>query len=115
MAIGAFAQRIPDMQVVWGSPSGGIPEDSPSGLWRTLGKRVGLTPSGVRIPHPPPKNVPQHLALSCWSVTSLACGDLPSQILIPVYFCLVAGTNGYWKKHPNKELQLFLVELHRSG
>ena len=29
-------------------------EDSPSGLWRSLGKRVGLTPSGVRIPYPPP-------------------------------------------------------------
>ena len=29
-------------------------EDSPSGLWRTLGKRVGCKPSGVRIPHPPP-------------------------------------------------------------
>ena len=29
-------------------------EVSPSGLWRTLGKRVGLTPSRVRIPHPPP-------------------------------------------------------------
>ena len=28
-------------------------EDSPSGLWRTLGKRVGCKPSGVRIPHPP--------------------------------------------------------------
>src|ERR1700760_2776361 len=29
-------------------------EDSPSGLWRTLGKRVGGNPSRVRIPHPPP-------------------------------------------------------------
>ena len=29
-------------------------ENSPSGLWRTLGKRVGLTPSGVRIPYSPP-------------------------------------------------------------
>jgi hypothetical protein len=29
-------------------------EDSPRGLWRSLGKRVGLTPSRVRIPHPPP-------------------------------------------------------------
>ena len=29
-------------------------EDSPSGLWRTLGKRVGLTPSRVQIPYPPP-------------------------------------------------------------
>ena len=29
-------------------------EDSPSGLWRSLGKRVGLTPSRVRISHPPP-------------------------------------------------------------
>src|SRR3546814_14011602 len=28
-------------------------EVSPSGLWRSLGKRVGLTPSGVRIPLPP--------------------------------------------------------------
>src|SRR5690242_5228439 len=28
-------------------------EDSPSGLWRSLGKRVGLTPSGVQIPYPP--------------------------------------------------------------
>ncbi len=29
-------------------------EDSPSGLWRSLGKRVGCKPSGVRIPYPPP-------------------------------------------------------------
>src|SRR4051812_14182142 len=28
-------------------------EDSPSGLWRSLGKRVGIKPSGVRISHPP--------------------------------------------------------------
>ena len=28
-------------------------EDSPSGLWRSLGKRVGFTPSGVQIPYPP--------------------------------------------------------------
>ena len=28
-------------------------EDSPSGLWRTPGTRVGFTPSGVQIPHPP--------------------------------------------------------------
>ncbi len=30
------------------------PEDSPSGLGRTLGKRVGGNPSRVRISHPPP-------------------------------------------------------------
>src|SRR5690625_6884029 len=35
-------------------------EDSPSGLWRTLGKRVGLTPSRVRIPHPPPARSEEH-------------------------------------------------------
>ena len=29
-------------------------EDSPSGLWRQLGKLVGCKPSGVRIPHSPP-------------------------------------------------------------
>ena len=28
-------------------------EDSPRGLWRSLGKRVGCKPSRVRIPHPP--------------------------------------------------------------
>lgn len=30
-------------------------EDSPSGLWRSPGTRVGLTPSGVQIPYPPPR------------------------------------------------------------
>src|SRR5262249_37736310 len=30
-------------------------EDSPSGLGRTLGKRVGGNPSRVRISHPPPR------------------------------------------------------------
>ena len=44
-------------------------EDSPSGLWRSLGKRVGLTPSGVRTPYPPPDKgthswVPFRLALA---------------------------------------------------
>lgn len=29
-------------------------EDSPSGLWRTLGKRVGCKPSRVQISYPPP-------------------------------------------------------------
>src|SRR3954451_1150579 len=40
-----------------GPGAGPVPssaEVSPSGLWRSLGKRVGLTPSGVRIPLPPP-------------------------------------------------------------
>ena len=32
----------------------GSTEDSPRGLGRTLGKRVGLTPSRVRISYPPP-------------------------------------------------------------
>jgi hypothetical protein len=27
----------------------------------------------------------------------------------------MAGQNGYWKRHPKKELQLFLYELHWSG
>ncbi len=34
-------------------------EDSPSGLWRTPGTRVGFTPSGVQIPHPPPEKKPR--------------------------------------------------------
>ena len=33
-------------------------EDSPSGLGRTLGKRVGGNPSRVRISHPPPPHPP---------------------------------------------------------
>ena len=33
-------------------------ENSPSGLWRALGKRVGCKPSGVRIPHSPQMNKP---------------------------------------------------------
>ena len=32
-------------------------EDSPSGLWRSLGKRVGGNPSGVQIPYPPPHSM----------------------------------------------------------
>ena len=36
-----------------GGPVSSPAEDSPSGLWRTLGKRVGVTPSRVRIPRPP--------------------------------------------------------------
>src|SRR5699024_9659830 len=35
-------------------PVPSYPEDSHSGRVRSLGKRVGLTPSGVRIPYPPP-------------------------------------------------------------
>ncbi len=35
------------------SPLSYSAEDSPSGLWRTPGTRVGLTPSGVQIPYPP--------------------------------------------------------------
>lgn len=40
-------------RVGWSAALRGSREDSPSGLWRTLGKRVGCKPSGVRIPHPP--------------------------------------------------------------
>ena len=36
----------------------GVLENSPSGLWRTLGKRVGCKPSGVRIPYSPPVQAP---------------------------------------------------------
>lgn len=33
-------------------------ENSPSGLWRTLGKRVGVTASRVRISYSPPVGLP---------------------------------------------------------
>ena len=39
-------------------PRVGFPaEDSPRGLWRSLGKRVGFTPSRVRISYPPPQAI----------------------------------------------------------
>ena len=48
--------RIPRHRLPWISAIFAPQEDSPSGLWRTLGKRVGCKPSGVRIPHPPPQS-----------------------------------------------------------
>ena len=62
-------------------------EDSPSGLWRTLGKRVGCKPSGVRIPHPPPP--PRHcrgfvhLRDSSHSLPSRPCLPLPTSLYPP--------------------------------
>ena len=39
-----------------GCPVSSPTEDSPSGLGRTIGNRVGRDPSGVQIPYPPPTN-----------------------------------------------------------
>ncbi len=47
------AARGVDIEV-YGLPVSSSAEDSPSGLWRSLGKRVGGDPSRVQIPHPPP-------------------------------------------------------------
>ena len=44
-------------------------EDSHSGLVRTIGNRVGIKPSGVQIPHPPPHDK-RHRAQRC----RLSCG-----------------------------------------
>ena len=44
-----------------GSPTPAVSftaEDSPSGLGRTIGNRVGSNPSGVQIPYPPPTRRP---------------------------------------------------------
>src|SRR5215471_1175865 len=38
-------------------------EDSPRGLGRTLGKRVGIKPSRVRISYPPPHPTSNHAKL----------------------------------------------------
>ena len=43
---------------MWVRLTAGYTEDSPSGLWRTLGKRVGVTASRVRISYPPPSQSP---------------------------------------------------------
>jgi hypothetical protein len=59
-AVGALTGRRPILRASAGGarPCLALPvtfraEDSPRGLWRSLGKRVGFTPSRVRIPHPP--------------------------------------------------------------
>ncbi len=57
-------------------------EDSPSGLWRTLGKRVGCKPSGVRIPHPPPVDQHKRRAASCQVRPASSC-SLTSSLICP--------------------------------
>ena len=60
-------------------------EDSPRGLWRTLGKRVGLTPSRVQIPYPPPRWPAVMLGgRSCRSVTSAAVVSVPVSVPVSV-------------------------------
>src|SRR3954454_16025037 len=58
--------RLPPMRGGYGRWSGrpvsSSAEDSPSGLGRTIGNRVGLTPSGVQIPYPPPCRESRHLS-----------------------------------------------------
>ena len=42
-------------------------EDSHSGLVRTIGNRVGIKPSGVQIPHPPPNELaPRQRGVFIW-------------------------------------------------
>src|SRR4051794_26391438 len=47
--VGPPPERVPCPRPVLSSA-----EDWPSGLRRTIGNRVGVTPSRVRIPYPPP-------------------------------------------------------------
>ena len=73
-------------------------EDSPSGLWRTLGKRVGCKPSGVRIPHPPPLTpepieVPGFLLLVAPLVFPGAFGPGRPRALLPGLGGSLAGVN----------------------
>lgn len=56
-------------------------EDSPSGLWRTLGKRVGCKPSGVRIPHPP-QNSPGILEVPGFFVVFACPGPLRGERVV---------------------------------
>src|SRR5829696_3182519 len=63
-------------------------EDSPRGLWRSLGKRVGCKPSRVRIPHPPPG---EKWALTCGNaVRSDRPGTSSHQISRPLVSVLVS-------------------------
>src|SRR3954466_13986078 len=60
---------------------GSSAEDSPSGLWRTLGKRVGFTPSGVRIPYPPQVGrgvLLEHTPSAVFGAASPDGNDLPA-------------------------------------
>jgi hypothetical protein len=63
-------------------------EDSPRGLWRSLGKRVGCKPSRVRIPHPPPG---EKWTLTCGNaVRSDRPGTSSHQISRPLVSVLVS-------------------------
>lgn len=58
-------------------------EDSPSGLWRRLGKAVGCKPSGVRIPYPPQAGS-QIIDLGPFFVGIKRFPDFPNYTLVPV-------------------------------
>ena len=63
-------------------------EDSPRGLWRSLGKRVGCKPSRVRIPHPPPG---EKWTLTCGNAVRSDRPGTPShQISRPLVSVLVS-------------------------
>ncbi len=74
-------------------------ENSPSGLWRTLGKRVGCKPSGVRIPYSPPVTPLIHCSEKCAVLGAsmhnnrhvlLESFDATCGLRIPIYFYLGA-------------------------
>ncbi len=71
----------PSDPIVWST------EDSPSGLGRTLGKRVGGNPSRVRISHPPPfgtrrfRRVGHPRPTRYWIIRSHFRSQLPSSDL----------------------------------
>ena len=60
-------------------------EDSPSGLGRTIGNRVGGNPSRVQIPHPPPVVLGGRVAMSCipFSVVPLLPSATPKNARCP--------------------------------
>ncbi len=79
------------------APLSSSAEDSPSGLWRSLGKRVGSNPSGVQIPYPPPCRESRHTSLlsrDMWPVAFLfqVPGDGERAGVEPVFWSAVTDS-----------------------
>src|SRR5215469_9528241 len=99
---GSAAQFSPAGPRLWPLPAPAAPvscpaEDSPSGLGRTLGKRVGGNPSGVRISYPPPPLTCDDTLGSC----SRAALPPPARVsfsvsLAPWAICLIPDKPVWW-------------------
>ena len=87
-------------------------EVSPSGLGRTLGKRVGGNPSRVRISYPPRATASTPWSGAVGVFTDLDRRVIPPQ-LRPVPFCAVACPSGL-RSTPRKRVRVHALRGFKS-